>query len=159
MIVFHRNSTKRITLFLPSKPSRDLENPSWIEDNDEETIQHVLTLEKSYNFRKNTEDDLIFTFITYPHTIIHPTACPHTVSHQNYPSLGHILRSYSQETCSFVELEQQFYFVIPLDDISQNHITLVETHPRKTLNVISKLEPSQQYQLINMLQKHNSAFS
>jgi hypothetical protein len=49
--------------------------------------------------------------------------------------------------------------MIPLDDISENHSTPVETHPGKTLNVISKLEPSQQYQLINMLQKHNSAFA
>jgi hypothetical protein len=49
--------------------------------------------------------------------------------------------------------------MIPLDDISENHSTPVETQLRKPLNSISKLEPSQQYQLINMLQKQNNAFS
>lgn len=132
MTISHGNSTKIITLYPLAKSSFGLKNSPWIEDNDEETIQLVLTLDKAYTFRRNTKDDLIFTFIVYPHTIRHP----------NYPSLGHILRRCSQETCSLANLAQQFDSMIPLDAISKNHITQVEIHSRKTLNVNSKLEPS-----------------
>jgi hypothetical protein len=47
MTISHGNSTKRLHSLLPSKPSFDSENPSWIEDNDEDTIQPILTLDQT----------------------------------------------------------------------------------------------------------------
>jgi len=49
--------------------------------------------------------------------------------------------------------------MIPLDTLYENPSTLVEIHQGKNLNVNSKLETSQQDQLIKMLQEHSSAFT
>jgi hypothetical protein len=103
MTISHGKSTKNITLYPPTKPSPDSKNPPWIEENDEETIYLVLTLDQALTFRRYTKDDLIFTFISHPHIARHPT----------YPSLGHILRRFNQETCSLVELAQQFDPIVP----------------------------------------------
>ena len=49
--------------------------------------------------------------------------------------------------------------MIPLDTLYENPSTLVEIHQGKNLNVNSKLETSQQDQLIKMLQHHKNTFS
>ena len=47
-------------------------------------------------FKRDTKDDLICTFISHPCINRNPT----------YPSLGHILRRFTQESYSLVELAQ-----------------------------------------------------
>jgi hypothetical protein len=51
MTISHENSTKKLTLYPPAKPSLDLENSPWIEDSDEESTQPLLSLYQASTFR------------------------------------------------------------------------------------------------------------
>ena len=100
-----------------------------------------MTLDQALTFKRDTKDDLICTFISHPHITRNPT----------YPSLGHILRRFTQESYSLVELAQQFDPIVPLDSILENHSLPIDIYPGKTLNINSTLEPSQQDQLVKIL--------
>ena len=73
MTISHGNSTKKLTLYPPAKPSPDLENSPWVEDSDEELVRPLLTLDQASTFKQATEDDFICTYLAHPHIASHPT--------------------------------------------------------------------------------------
>jgi len=72
MTISHENSTKKLTLYSLAKTSLELENSLWIEDNDGESTQPLLSLDQPSTFRQDTKDDFICTYIAHPHTTNHP---------------------------------------------------------------------------------------
>jgi hypothetical protein len=73
MTISHENSTKKLTLYPPAKPSPDLENSPWVEDNDKEPTQPLLTLDQASIFKQAIEDDFICIDLAHPHISNHPT--------------------------------------------------------------------------------------
>jgi len=71
MTISHENSTKKLTLYPPTKPSPNLENSSWVEHSDEEPTQPLLTLAKDSTFKNAIEDDFICTYLAHPHIFVH----------------------------------------------------------------------------------------
>jgi hypothetical protein len=73
MTISQGNSTKKLTLYPPSKPSPDLENSPWVEDSDEKPAEPMITLDQASTFKQTTEDDFICTYLAHPHITSHPT--------------------------------------------------------------------------------------
>jgi hypothetical protein len=101
MTISHESSTK----ILPSIPLLNL-IMAWRILLGLKTLMRM-TLVQASNFREDTKDDFICTFI----------ACPHIADHS---SLWHILGKHSQKTYSPNELTQQLGKMVPLDVISEN---------------------------------------
>lgn len=93
MTISRVNSTNILTIYPLTKPSLDHEKSLRFEDIDEESSRPLLTLDMASNFKENTEDDLIRSFIAHPHI--------------NFNSpLSQDFGKQSRETCSPVELAQ-----------------------------------------------------
>jgi hypothetical protein len=56
-------------ILLPSQLS-DQKIPMWVGygDNDDENVQQLLMIDLSLSFKENTEDDLIYDFLTNPYS-------------------------------------------------------------------------------------------
>jgi len=68
MTISHGTSTKKVTLYPPSKPSIYLEKPLWVdgEDSDQERESHqVLSIDQYLAIRDKTKDGEINNFIAY----------------------------------------------------------------------------------------------
>ena len=68
-MICDRISIKNMTLYPPAKPSSDTEIPSWIDLEEEEYIQPLLTFGRALNFKIETEYDTIYNFIRDPTSI------------------------------------------------------------------------------------------
>ena len=58
--------TKNLTLYPPARPSLEAETSLWIEQEEEEDVQPLLTIGKALTFKNETEDDAISNFISEP---------------------------------------------------------------------------------------------
>lgn len=90
------------------------------------------------------EDDFIFTIITNPHDDF---VSPYV----------QILEQHFQETYSPTKLLKKLDSMASSYINDQTHAILI--YPRKTLNINAHLEPSQENQLLELLQKRNNVFS
>ena len=61
--------TKIITLYPPYWPSLEYETPLWMELEEEDSVQPLLTIGKSLNFKDEIEDDAINSFISEPTSV------------------------------------------------------------------------------------------
>jgi hypothetical protein len=129
MTISHKNSTKKLTLYPPAKPSLDLEKSSWIEYSDEEPTLSMLTLEKESTFKHATEDDFICAYIAHPHIANHPT-------------LEHIPGEKFQEVYSPIEPTQLLAKLVLVNTTSEDQSLAIEIYPGKTLNINPTLDPS-----------------
>ena len=66
MTISDGNEIKNLTLYPPSQPSLEAETPLWMEPEEEEGIQPLLTIRKALTFKYETEDDAINNFISEP---------------------------------------------------------------------------------------------
>lgn len=62
MTIFHGNSTKRFTLYPPTRAFLDSENPLWFEDSDEEYAQPCMTLDLTPTFKEHIVEDVIVPY-------------------------------------------------------------------------------------------------
>ena len=60
---------KSVTLYHPIKPSLDVETPLWVDLEEEESTHPLLTIGRALNFKNETEDDTINSFISDSMTI------------------------------------------------------------------------------------------
>ena len=61
--------TKKLTLYPLARPSLEVETPLWMELEEEEGIQPLLTIGKALTFKDETEDDAINSFISEPTSV------------------------------------------------------------------------------------------
>ena len=69
MTIADETETKILTLYPPTWPILDTETPLWMELEEEDGIQPLLTIGKSLNFKDEIEDDAINSFINEPTTV------------------------------------------------------------------------------------------
>jgi hypothetical protein len=74
-------------------------------------------------------------------------------------NIDYLLGPEFQEICTIKNLVEAFHEAFPLNYVSKSHIKIVEKMPRKYLNINSKLEVSQENQLIQNLQNYHDAFT
>ena len=66
MTISDATNTKILTLYPPAKPSSDAETPLWVELEEEENAQPLLTIGRALNFKNEIEDDAVSSFINEP---------------------------------------------------------------------------------------------
>ena len=64
MTISYGTDTKILTLYPPSQPSLEIETPLWMELEEEEAIQSLLTIVKALTFKDERKDDVINSFIS-----------------------------------------------------------------------------------------------
>ena len=69
MKVSDGSAIKNLTLYPPSKPSIDAGTLLWMELEEEEDIQPLLTIGRALTFKTETEDDTICNFISEPTSV------------------------------------------------------------------------------------------
>ena len=66
MTIWDGTETNNLTLYPPAWLSLEAENPLWMELEEEEGIQPLLTIGKALTFKDETKDDAISNFISEP---------------------------------------------------------------------------------------------
>ena len=69
MIISDGSTIKNLTLYPLARPSLDTETPLWMDLEEEEDIQPLLTIGISLTFKPKTEDDTMYNFISEPTSI------------------------------------------------------------------------------------------
>jgi hypothetical protein len=65
MFISHGDLVKQVTLYPPAKPLTEMENSICYDnvDNDEKILQSIFTVDQPMNFKGNTEENQINTFL------------------------------------------------------------------------------------------------
>ena len=66
MTISDGSAIKNLTLYSLARPSLDIEIPLWMDLEEEEDIQPLLTIGRSLTFKTKPEDDTICNFISDP---------------------------------------------------------------------------------------------
>ena len=69
MTISYGNEINNLTLYPPARSSLEDETPLWMELEEEEGVQPLLTIRKALNFKDEIEDDAINSFISEPASI------------------------------------------------------------------------------------------
>ena len=69
MTISDGTKTKNLTLYPPSQPSLETKTSLWMELEEEEGIQPLLTIGKARTFKDKTEDNAINNFISEPTSV------------------------------------------------------------------------------------------
>ena len=69
MTISDGTKTKNLTLYPPAQPSLEAETSLWMEPEEEEGVQPLLTLGKALTFKGETEDDTINNLISEPTSV------------------------------------------------------------------------------------------
>ena len=69
MTISDGTETKNLTLYPLARPSLESETPLWMELEEEEGVQPLLTIGKDLTFKDETEDDAINNFISEPTSV------------------------------------------------------------------------------------------
>ena len=64
MTISDGTETKNLTLYPPARSSLEAETSSWMEPEEEEGVQPLLTIGKALTFKDETKDDAINNFIS-----------------------------------------------------------------------------------------------
>jgi hypothetical protein len=91
MTISHRTSTKKLTLYPPTKPIIDLETPLWVEgdDSDEEGESHqVLSIDQYLSIRDKIEDDEIIDYIASSSSLGNTHILDHIMQPETWISLA-----------------------------------------------------------------------
>jgi hypothetical protein len=140
------------------KTASELECAQWLveDDNEEGTIQPVLTIAQAMSLKKNTDENMINHYISNPYF---PQYFGGKSSSQSQASIDHLLEQNFQETCTLEELDSAFLSTFPTCSISESGSKTVEILPRKTLNISVALDSSQEEQLIQVLREYSDVFA
>ena len=69
MAISYGTETKNLTLYPLAQPTLEVETPLWMELEEEEGVQPLLTIGKDLNFKDETKDDAINSFISEPTSV------------------------------------------------------------------------------------------
>ena len=144
MKITRGNYVKNLALYPPAQPSLSIiktrKQPiSYLMEN----IRSPLTIEDALEFKVQTEDDIINTYINKPDVVCHPKC--------------HMIEANLDN-----EIEED-----PLQDFSDQSIPTnsiynsktVEIEPGKTLNINKNLTEDQAQRLVQLLRKYKEAFA
>ena len=66
MTISDGTETKNLTLYPPARPSLEAETSFWMEPEEEEGVQPLLTMGKALTFKDEAKDDVINNLINEP---------------------------------------------------------------------------------------------
>ena len=69
MTILDETKTKNLTMYPLAQPCLEAETPLWMELEEEEGIQPLLTIGKALTFKDETEDNAINNFISEPTSV------------------------------------------------------------------------------------------
>ena len=138
MTISDGTETKNLTLYPPTQPSIKAETPLWIELEEEEGVQPLLTIGKALTFKDETEDDAINNFISEPTF----------VNMKIYQILNTTLDEDEQEKLIEESLVIDTH-IVPVLKILKN--VPIEVESGKTMNINSSLSLNEQKHLISVL--------
>ena len=146
MTIYDGSIIKNLTLYPPSKLIIDVETPLWMDLEEEEDIQSLLTIGKSLTFKTETEDDTIYNFISEPMyvTKIFYQIMDNTMEEQEREKL------IEETLVSSTEL-------IPVIDHSKS--VPVELDLGKTMNINPNLKIDKMECLVTLLEHNKGYFS
>ena len=122
MTISYGTKTKNLTLYPLAWPNLDFETPLWMDLEEEEGIQPLLTIRKALTLKDETKDDAINNFISEPTS----------VNKQIYQILNSTLGEEEQENIIEETLVSDTHIVPVLKSLKS---VPVEIEPGKTLNI------------------------
>ena len=69
MAISNGTNTKILTLYPPSRPSPDTDTPLWVDLEEEENAQSLLSIGRAFTYKNETEDDTICSFVSEPMSV------------------------------------------------------------------------------------------
>ena len=151
MIISHGAEVKQVTVYPPAQIPYVLNQLSWLDEakqQQEEVIQPILSINQAFDFREENNEDLLDYFIYEPHISEQLRNIQYIVAYQNF-----------QENCTINSLGSSFNDIFPVNSIKNAQSKIIEIGPGKSLNIGANLEPSQEEQLIALLDKYQKSFS
>ena len=122
MTILDGIETKNLTLYPRARPSLEAKTPLWIELEEEEGIQPLLTIGKDLTFKDKIEDNTINSFISEPTF----------VNKQIYQILNNTLGEVEQENLTEETLVGDTHIILVLKNSKS---VPVEIELGKTLNI------------------------
>ena len=142
MTISNGVTTQKLVLYPPAQPSPILKNPLWVGFNEDDTLS-VLTIGKALQFKDETEDDSINSFIGRPSSVSSPT----------FQSLHAVMTESTQEDITDV-------FITKTIKVLPNHKSIpIEIESGKTLNINPNLLTTETNIVIKLLQENKQAFA
>ena len=140
MTISDGTKMKNLTLYPPKRPSLEAKTPLWMELEEEEGVQPLLTIGKAWTFKDETEDDAINNFISEPTSVYK----------QIYQILNSTLGEEEQENLTEETFVNDIHIVLVLKSLKS---VPIEIEPGKTLNINPNLTLDEQECLITLLKK------
>ena len=142
MTITRGNYVKNLALYLPAQPSLSIiktrkQPVSYLMEN----IRSPLTIEYALDFKDQTEDDIINSFINQPKI-------------RSHLQCQMIKVAFDNEEYSLKDIQEQS---IPTTSV-YNRKT-IEVKPGKTLNINKNLSVEQEEELVQLLKKYKGAFA
>ena len=122
MTISDGTETKNLTLYPLSRPSLEAETSFWMEPEEEEGVQPLLTIGKALTFKDEIEDDAINNFISEPTS----------VNKEVYQILNITLGKEEQENLTEEALVSDTH-IIPV--LKNSKSIPIEVESGKTLNI------------------------
>ena len=145
MTISDGTETKNLTLYPPARPRLEVETPLWMDPEEEEGVQPLLTIGKALTFKDETEYDSINNFISEPTS----------VNKKIYQILNATLGEEEQENITEETLVSDTHIVPALKNSKSVPIEVVSG---KTLNINPSLSPDEQKRLIILLKNTRGNF-
>ena len=122
MTISDGTDIKNLTLYPPTQPRLEDETLLWMELEEEEGVQPLLTIGKALNFKDETEDNTINNFISEPTF----------VNKKIYQILNATLGEEEQENLAEEALVSDTHIVLVLKNLKS---VPIEVDSRKNLNI------------------------
>ena len=146
MTIFDGTETKNLTLYPLAWPSLEAETSFWMELEEEEGVQPLLTIGKALTFKNEMKDDAINNFISEPTS----------VNKEVYQILNITLGKEEQENLTEETLVGDTHIIPVLKNLKSIPI---EVESGKTLNINPNLSLDEHKHLISLLKEHKGAFT
>ena len=131
MTISNGVTTQKLVLYPPVQPSPVSKNPLWVGFDADDTLP-ILTIGKALQFKDETEDDSINSFISSPSSVSSPT----------FQSLYVVMTESTQE-------DTTHDFITETVKVLPNHKSIpIEIESRKTLNINPNLSTAETNQVI-----------
>ena len=146
MTISDGTETKNLALYPLAQPILEVETSLWMEPEEEEGVQPLLTIGKALTFKDETEDDAINNFISDPTS----------VNKEIYQILNINLGEEEQENLTEEALVSDTHIILVLNNLKS---IPMEVESGKTLNINPSLSLYEHKCLISLLKEHKGAFS
>ena len=100
----------------------------------EEVIQPVLSINQSFDFREENNEDLLDYFIAEPDI-------SEELRDTQYLAADEVLGQRFQENCTIHSLGAAFNDIFPVISMTNTQIKIIEISPEKHLNIGTNFEP------------------